>query len=176
MGRAGFVTSALSPSYFLWGRRVTKCCVTSFFPSSAFSSLPPPPLLSPSSPGRQSMEEVSVSLESQVATLKEDKAKLLEDILEAERQVLMWEKKIALERETQAALDPTVRVCVHTCGHCMCGAWSLPHSTHHPANLPRAALFFLGLDSFGTLTSDSSVVVVWMFAAVVFWFDFCCGL
>jgi hypothetical protein len=55
------------------------------------------------------MEEVSVGLESQVATLKEDKAKLLEDILEAERQVLMWEKKIALERETQAALDPTVR-------------------------------------------------------------------
>ncbi len=50
-----------------------------------------------------------MGLESQVATLKEDKAKLLEDILEAERQVLMWEKKIALERETQAALDPTVR-------------------------------------------------------------------
>lgn len=56
------------------------------------------------------MEEVSVGLESQVGALKEDKAKLLEDILEAERQVLMWEKKIALEKETQAALDPTVRV------------------------------------------------------------------
>ncbi len=51
-----------------------------------------------------------MGLESQIGALKEDKAKLLEDILEAERQVLMWEKKIALERETQAALDPTVRV------------------------------------------------------------------
>ncbi len=58
----------------------------------------------------QSLEETSVGLETQVGALKEAKAQLLEDILEAERQVLMWEKKIALEKETQAALDPTVRL------------------------------------------------------------------
>ena len=40
--------------------------------------------------------------------LQEEKARLLEDILEAERQVMMWEKKIQLEKETQAALDPEV--------------------------------------------------------------------
>ena len=54
------------------------------------------------------MEAVSVALEGQIGTLKEEKAKLLEDIIEAERQVLLWEKKIQLEKETQAALDPTV--------------------------------------------------------------------
>ena len=56
----------------------------------------------------QEMEKESVRLEAQIATLKEEKAKLLEDILEAERQVMLWEKKIALEKETQAALDPSV--------------------------------------------------------------------
>jgi hypothetical protein len=54
------------------------------------------------------LESESVQMEARVAALKEEKAKLLEDILEAERQVLLWEKKIQLEKETQAALDPSV--------------------------------------------------------------------
>ena len=29
-------------------------------------------------------------------------------MIDGERQVLLWEKKIELERETQAALDPSV--------------------------------------------------------------------
>ena len=70
---------------------------------------------------------VSVGLEAQIATLKEDKAKLLGDILEAERQVLMWEKKIQLEKETQDALDPTVRYCVTgDCAVLCCGRVPLP--------------------------------------------------
>jgi coiled-coil domain-containing protein 40 len=54
------------------------------------------------------LESQSVQMEARVAALKDEKAKLLEDILEAERQVLLWEKKIQLEKETQAALDPSV--------------------------------------------------------------------
>lgn len=54
------------------------------------------------------MEEESIRLEASVGSIKEEKARLLEDILEAEKQVMMWEKKIQLEKETQAALDPEV--------------------------------------------------------------------
>jgi len=54
------------------------------------------------------MEEAAIRAEAKLAGIKEEKARLLEDILEAERQVMMWEKKIQLEKETQAALDPEV--------------------------------------------------------------------
>ena len=54
------------------------------------------------------MEESAIRSEARLAGIKEEKARLLEDILEAERQVMMWEKKIQLEKETQAALDPEV--------------------------------------------------------------------
>ena len=40
--------------------------------------------------------------------VKSAKAGLLDDIMETERQLLLWEKKIQLEKETQAALDPEV--------------------------------------------------------------------
>ncbi len=53
-------------------------------------------------------EEASIALESKVATLKEEKASQLEELAELERQLVMWEKKIALEKEMQSALDPTV--------------------------------------------------------------------
>merc|ERR1719274_170704 len=33
---------------------------------------------------------------------------MTQDILEAERQVLLWDRKIALEKEMQQALDPNV--------------------------------------------------------------------
>ena len=43
-----------------------------------------------------------------MTAVKEAKAGLLDDIMETERQLLLWEKKIQLEKETQAALDPEV--------------------------------------------------------------------
>merc|ERR1740138_832215 len=46
--------------------------------------------------------------EGKIHEVKEAKQVLLEEIVETERQLLLWEKKIQLERETQAALDPEV--------------------------------------------------------------------
>ena len=37
--------------------------------------------------------------EAQIKTLKEEKKALLQDIIECERQILLWEKKIQLEKE-----------------------------------------------------------------------------
>eukprot|EP00753_Platysulcus_tardus_P018560 PLAT6916.1.p1 GENE.PLAT6916.1~~PLAT6916.1.p1 ORF type:complete len:923 (+),score=651.50 PLAT6916.1:76-2844(+) len=54
------------------------------------------------------MEEASLALEARVAETKSTKDRLLEEILEVERQIMLWEKKIQLERETQEALDPEV--------------------------------------------------------------------
>jgi len=54
------------------------------------------------------LEVESAGMDAKLATLKEEKLRLLDDIVEAERQVMLWEKKIVLERETQAALDPNV--------------------------------------------------------------------
>lgn len=46
--------------------------------------------------------------EKEVQRIKEEKNRLLDDIVEMERQIMLWEKKIQLEKETQAALDPNV--------------------------------------------------------------------
>jgi chromosome segregation ATPase len=54
------------------------------------------------------MEADAVQMELQIVALKEQKEGLLLDVTEAEKQVMLLEKKIALERETQAALDPEV--------------------------------------------------------------------
>merc|ERR1719484_360416 len=54
------------------------------------------------------LEADAVSAEAQIVALKEQKEGLLLDVTEAEKQVMLLEKKIALERETQAALDPEV--------------------------------------------------------------------
>ena len=54
------------------------------------------------------MENESIKLESQISTLKEEKADILAEIVEAERQILLWERKIQLEREMQDALDPNI--------------------------------------------------------------------
>lgn len=43
----------------------------------------------------------SVALEGRIRAVKDLKAETLEKILEAERQVMLWEKKTQLERETQ---------------------------------------------------------------------------
>ena len=54
------------------------------------------------------MELDAVSAEGQIVELKAQKERLLLDVVEAEKQIMLVEKKIALERETQAALDPEV--------------------------------------------------------------------
>jgi chromosome segregation ATPase len=54
------------------------------------------------------MEREAAAAEARTGALKEECARLAGDLVEAERQVLAWEKKIALEKETQDALDPTV--------------------------------------------------------------------
>eukprot|EP00904_Undaria_pinnatifida_P003878 jgi/Undpi1/13491/HiC_scaffold_8.g03150.m1 len=54
------------------------------------------------------LEAESVALEGRIRSVKGVKAETLEQILEAERQGMLWEKKMQLERETQAALDPGV--------------------------------------------------------------------
>merc|ERR1719291_1421801 len=43
-----------------------------------------------------------------VEHIKEDKAQMAQEVLEAERQALLWERKITLEKEMQEALDPNV--------------------------------------------------------------------
>jgi septal ring factor EnvC (AmiA/AmiB activator) len=52
------------------------------------------------------LQSESEKMEKDIVECKEQKNQLLEDILESERQVMLWEKKILLEKETQEALDP----------------------------------------------------------------------
>ena len=54
------------------------------------------------------VEHDCVTLQAQVNTTRTEKAKLLDEIIEMERQALLWEKKIQLDKDTRAALDPTV--------------------------------------------------------------------
>ncbi|KAH8063069.1 hypothetical protein JL722_2227 [Aureococcus anophagefferens] len=54
------------------------------------------------------LEDESLAMEKRVFDTKQAKAALLEEVVDTERQVMLWEKKIQLERETQAALDPEV--------------------------------------------------------------------
>ena len=57
---------------------------------------------------RAKTRQLSRETEERNRLLKEEKQELLKDIIECERQLLLWEKKIQLEKETQAALDPDV--------------------------------------------------------------------
>lgn len=54
------------------------------------------------------LENESIRLENHISSLKESKADVLAEIVEAERQILLWERKIQLEKEMQDALDPTI--------------------------------------------------------------------
>ena len=54
------------------------------------------------------MEKESLELQATVNETKSAKAALLDEIMDTERQALLWEKKIQLDKETKAALDPTV--------------------------------------------------------------------
>lgn len=54
------------------------------------------------------LEAKSVETEAQIEKAKMEKQALLDQVMESERQIKLWEKKIQLEKETQQALDPTV--------------------------------------------------------------------
>ena len=54
------------------------------------------------------LEKTNVKLEMDIDSLKEEKAELLQSIVEAERQLLLWERKIQLEKEIQEAVDPEI--------------------------------------------------------------------
>lgn len=54
------------------------------------------------------IESRCLDMERDVEKLRLEKDQMNQDILESERQVLLWERKITLEKEMQAALDPNV--------------------------------------------------------------------
>jgi len=54
------------------------------------------------------LETQSAKIEIEIDRLKENKAELLQEITECERQIMLWERKIQLEREMQETLDPNV--------------------------------------------------------------------
>jgi chromosome segregation ATPase len=54
------------------------------------------------------MERECAGADARIASIREERARLLEELVETERQVILWEKKIELEKETQDALDPSV--------------------------------------------------------------------
>ena len=53
------------------------------------------------------LELECAAADARLESVRGERARLLEDLVECERQVILWEKKIALERETQEALDPS---------------------------------------------------------------------
>merc|ERR1712060_948894 len=54
------------------------------------------------------IENSCLDMERQVERVKEEKSNMTNEVLEAERQVLLWERKITLEKEMQEALDPNI--------------------------------------------------------------------
>merc|ERR1711881_826559 len=54
------------------------------------------------------IEGACVQMETTIEAVKAEKAEMTSNIHEAERQVMLWERKIHLEREMQEALDPAV--------------------------------------------------------------------
>merc|ERR1712056_101233 len=59
----------------------------------------------------QKLKEIEgrcLEMEQSVDRVKSDKSQMTQEVLEAERQVLLWERKITLEKEMQEALDPNI--------------------------------------------------------------------
>eukprot|EP00916_Digyalum_oweni_P002827 GHVL01005235.1.p1 GENE.GHVL01005235.1~~GHVL01005235.1.p1 ORF type:complete len:290 (+),score=73.42 GHVL01005235.1:82-951(+) len=49
----------------------------------------------------------NIETEKKITLLKDERQNLANESLEAERQIMLWERKIILEKETQAAIDET---------------------------------------------------------------------
>merc|ERR1711871_1714521 len=58
--------------------------------------------------GLKEMETESIRLEQHTSDVKLQKKAIVDETVEAERQIMLWEKKIQLEKEMRAALDPEV--------------------------------------------------------------------
>ena len=58
--------------------------------------------------GLEEAQAEAAALESRIAEVGEEKRALVAEIMERERQIMLWERKIKLEKETQEALDPDV--------------------------------------------------------------------
>lgn len=54
------------------------------------------------------LERETITIEKEIEHLKTEKEEVLDDIVEAERQILLWERKIQLEKEMQMTIDPNV--------------------------------------------------------------------
>ena len=54
------------------------------------------------------MEKEAIKLEVNIDKIREEKAELMNEIVECERQILLWERKYQLEKQMQEALDPNV--------------------------------------------------------------------
>jgi hypothetical protein len=54
----------------------------------------------------RALELRSVEMDALVQRLREEKEAIFSELVEVEKQIMLWEKKIQLERETQEALDP----------------------------------------------------------------------
>ncbi|CAG9332362.1 unnamed protein product [Blepharisma stoltei] len=54
------------------------------------------------------LERETAGIEKVIEQLKKEKEDVLSDIVEAERQILLWERKIQLEKEMQMTIDPNV--------------------------------------------------------------------
>lgn len=54
------------------------------------------------------MEREAMKLEIDIDKIREEKAELMNEIVECERQILLWERKYQLEKEMQETLDPNV--------------------------------------------------------------------
>ena len=54
------------------------------------------------------MEQEASRLESKIEANREEKRALMAEIVEAERHVMLWERKLELEEEMRAAIDPSV--------------------------------------------------------------------
>jgi len=53
-------------------------------------------------------EKESIEMEERLDGVKEEKERLLNSLVESERQIMLWEKKTQLARETKAAVDADV--------------------------------------------------------------------
>eukprot|EP00793_Prasinoderma_coloniale_P004897 PRCOL_00000658-RA len=52
------------------------------------------------------LEAEAVRTEARIEATRAEKRDLLNELIETERQIMLWERKIQLEKETQAAIDP----------------------------------------------------------------------
>mmetsp|Transcript_9071 Transcript_9071/g.15585 ORF Transcript_9071/g.15585 Transcript_9071/m.15585 type:complete len:897 (+) Transcript_9071:228-2918(+) len=54
------------------------------------------------------LEAEAVKLEQKIDLCADEKKQVLAELIESERQIMLWERKIQLEKEMQDALDPTI--------------------------------------------------------------------